>query len=275
MRDFYADLGVSAQATPDELRKQYRKLAMQWHPDRHVGKGSTKEAEERFQIIQAAYQVLSDPAQRKDYDRQRTSTYGSRSHQNTPTDEDWYREAMRTAQSARSSDYEEILRDFDLNGEQSVITLSMPFAFADVGVTGQLENVQVRVPPACRDGTVLYAPSGQAYRVHIVYPPGLKREKDDLYLTADLPLPMAILGGVTQFTHWDKRTLSVTWPPNSYTGKKLRLKGCGPLLSNGRRGDLYLEANVVFRDFNPLEIDGIRKLIPSPEILQISPKWGT
>ena len=60
MADFYSVLGVAASASDDEIKKAYRKLAMQYHPDRNNG---SKEAEEKFKEITEAYDVLRDPQQ--------------------------------------------------------------------------------------------------------------------------------------------------------------------------------------------------------------------
>lgn len=65
-KDFYQTLGVDKKSTPDELKKAYRKLAMQYHPDKNPG---NKEAEARFKEISEAYSVLSDEQQRAAYDR--------------------------------------------------------------------------------------------------------------------------------------------------------------------------------------------------------------
>ena len=65
-RDYYEVLGVSRDATVDEIKKSYRKLAMQYHPDKNPG---NKEAEEKFKEIAEAYAILSDPQKREKYNR--------------------------------------------------------------------------------------------------------------------------------------------------------------------------------------------------------------
>jgi DnaJ-class molecular chaperone len=69
-QDYYELLGVPRAASPDAIRKAYRKLALKWHPDRHKGKGvAQEEAEATFKRISEAYEVLSDPEKRERYDR--------------------------------------------------------------------------------------------------------------------------------------------------------------------------------------------------------------
>jgi len=68
-KDYYKTLGVAKDANPDEVKKAYRKLARKFHPDANKGDAG---AEDRFKEISEAYDVLSEPTRRKEYDEART-----------------------------------------------------------------------------------------------------------------------------------------------------------------------------------------------------------
>ena len=76
-RDFYEVLGVPKNASDDDIKKAYRKLAMKYHPDRNQG-DAAKEAEAKFKEISEAFSVLSDAEQRKEYDAIKAMGSGAR-----------------------------------------------------------------------------------------------------------------------------------------------------------------------------------------------------
>jgi len=73
-KDYYNILGVNKSASEPEIKKAYKKLAMQWHPDRHQG---DKKAEEKFKEINEAYQVVGDKEKRQKYDTFGTADFGN------------------------------------------------------------------------------------------------------------------------------------------------------------------------------------------------------
>lgn len=73
--DYYVTLDVTAEATDEEIKKSYRKLALKYHPDRNQG---NKEAEDKIREINAAYEILGDPETRKSYERMRFGGFGAK-----------------------------------------------------------------------------------------------------------------------------------------------------------------------------------------------------
>jgi curved DNA-binding protein CbpA len=107
-KDYYRTLGVRPEATEEEIRKAYRRLALQWHPDRNQGK---PEAEERFKEISEAYAVLIDPATRREYDGARHAGAAHTFHRRR---EDLFQDLFR---DPRASDvFEDLAREFERMG---------------------------------------------------------------------------------------------------------------------------------------------------------------
>jgi curved DNA-binding protein len=104
--DYYKELGVKKDATSDEIKKAYRKLAMKYHPDHTKG---DKAAEEKFKKVSEAYAVLSDPEKRKQYDE-----YGANGFQQRFSQEDIF----------RGFDFGEILREFGFGGKGGNVRFS-------------------------------------------------------------------------------------------------------------------------------------------------------
>ncbi|MCS7311820.1 MAG: molecular chaperone DnaJ [Acidobacteria bacterium] len=116
MKDYYAILGVSRNATEEEIKKAYRRLALQYHPDRNPG---NKEAEEKFKEITEAYSVLIDKEKRAIYDRY--GTEGLHRHVGADPGRYWNPEIFR--------DFEDIFRWFMNGGWERVFHFSWPWAW--------------------------------------------------------------------------------------------------------------------------------------------------
>ena len=222
-KDYYKILGVAKNATPEEIKKQYRKLAMETHPDRNK---DDKQAEEKFKAINEAYAVLSDPRKRKQYD-----TFGSARFHQRYSQEDIF----------QGFDIGDILKDLgfttdDVFGsifgrgrrggrktdrrQRSPFGASQGFDFQDIfGMSGHQGfggQQPARGPDLRSDITITLEEAGRG-------------TKKSITLSA---------GGNTQ-------TLSVKIPAGVTDGKRLRLAGKGePGPSGAPPGDLYLTVHV-------------------------------
>jgi len=207
--DYYETLGIAKSASPDEIKKAYRKLALKYHPDRNQG---NKEAEERFKQISEAYAVLSDPEKRKQYD-----TFGASGFQQRYSQEDIFRNA---------GDLNDILREFGINlggGGRATFRTSGGMGggasfFDDLfGVGGMGGGMGGRPAPV---------------------------KGNDLSLELPVTLEEVLHGGEKTIAlgrggATDK--LAVKIPAGIEQGKKLRMAGKGaPSPMGGPPGDLYL-----------------------------------
>ncbi|WP_114312810.1 DnaJ C-terminal domain-containing protein [Thermus caldifontis] len=254
MKDYYAILGVPRNATQEEIKRAYKRLARQYHPD--VNK--SPEAEERFKEINEAYAVLSDPEKRKVYD-----TYGTATPPPPPPPGGYDFSGFEVEDF--SDFFQELFggglfggmgrrrprRGRDLRAE---LPLSLEEAFHGgekvVEVGGR--RVSVRIPPGVQDGSTLRLaglggpgepPGDLLLSVRLLPHPVFRLEGQDLYATLDVPAPIAVVGGKVRAPTLEG-PVEVTIPPKTQAGKRLRLKGKGFPGPHGR-GDLYLEVRVV------------------------------
>lgn len=227
--DYYKLLGVEKSASPEEIKKAYRKLALKYHPDRNKG---NKEAEEQFKKISEAYAVLSDKEKRQQYD-----TVGSAGFQQRYSQEDIFRNA----------DLGDILREFGINFGGGRAT------FRSSGGGGGFEDLFRQQGASGRP-----SPGFQDFR-HQQPVKG-----NDLSL--ELPISLAeVLSGAEKTISLGRGSgaekVSVKIPPGIETGKKLRISGKGsPSPMGGPPGDLYLlikvEPHPIFtRDGSHLTMD--------------------
>lgn len=275
----YEVLGVKPDAGADEIRKVYRKLAKEFHPDLNPGKPA---AEARFKAITAAYDILSDPEKRGRYDRGEIDESGAerprysyRPHaegaqgwkyqpqgEMSPEDlEDLFAMFGRAGAGGRGFRGRAGGESFQMPGSDRHYTLTIDFALAATGGKQRLalsadEWLDVTIPPGIEQGQILRlkgkggpglggAPAGDALIEVLVEPhPYFRRDGNDIQLELPVSLGEAVLGAripVPTVTG----PVTMTIPKGSDTGSRLRLRGKGIHRRGHDPGDQYVTLKVV------------------------------
>ncbi len=210
---YYKILGVSENASLDEIKKAYRNLAMKYHPDRNPG--NREAAEKRFKEISEAFYVLGDEKRRAEYDAfKKGYGYGARTGQFT---------------GAEGFDFEEILRHFGggFTGSRRQSGIEDIFSvFQGMGGDDARTEYIYRGPGAGA-GRAAYA-----------------RETTDKTATLSIPARLAEKGGEALFNYNGKK-ITLKIKPNTLSGQKLRIKGQGGICPHcGHPGDLIITVNI-------------------------------
>jgi curved DNA-binding protein len=270
--DYYKILGVSKSASEEDIKKAYRKLARKLHPDLNP---NDKDAHKKFQQINEANEVLSDPEKRKKYDQ-----YG----------EDWknaeqFEKAGRAGSGSGGRQYnrqEDAFSDFG-SGEYSDFFEQMfgsgrrntkfrgqdyqaelKISLRDAAkthtqtLTVNEKNIRITIPAGVEDGQVIRlkdhgapgangGPNGDLYITFRIEPDTVfKRVGNDLYITLSLDLYTAVLGGEVMVETLDGK-IKLKVKPETQNGTKARLKGKGfPVYKqDGHFGDLFVTYNIL------------------------------
>ncbi len=267
-KSLYQTLDVSENANQDEIKKSYRRLARKYHPDLN----KTKEAEEKFKEINAAYEILSDEEKRRQYDQFGDNMFGGQNFSD-----------FARSRSA-SEDLDDILSSifgrggfsqrFSQNSQGFSSFNFSNFAHEDLDITTTLnvsvldtllgnkkqvsinnETFSLKIPIGVEEGEKIRVRNkgkmGRTGRgdlllqIHIEEDEIYRREKDDIIQIFDLPLKTALFGGKIEIATWHK-TLTLTIPPNTKAMQKFRIKDKG--IKNRKTshvGDLYLQARLI------------------------------
>lgn len=282
----YEVLGVKRDASADEIRKAYRKLAKEFHPDLNPGKPA---AEARFKAVTAAYDILSDPEKRARYDRgeidesgaerprysYRPHAEGAQGWKYQPQGEmdagdldDLFamfgRGARRGGRAGRAGE------GFSMPGPDRHFTLTIDFVTAVTGGKQRLalspdEWLDVTIPPGIEEGQVLRlkgkggpgfgggAAGDALIEVHIAPHPWFRREGDDIHMELPVSLAEAVLGArVPVATVTGPVTMTI--PKGSDTGTRLRLRGKGVHRRGAEPGDQYVTLKVVIGESGDPEL---------------------
>ena len=257
-KDYYATLGVAKTASEDEIKKAYRKLVRKYHPD--VSKEA--DADARTKELNEAYGVLGDPEKRAAYDSLGSGQYRAGQEFRPPPDwgsgfegasaEDFFADLFAHVGGQRGG-----RQGFRMRGDDIHAVLEIGLLDAYNGAQREISlgrrNLKVNIPKGVTAGQQLrLAGQGQpgmngaeagdlfleiAFQADDRY----RVEGRDVYEKVPIPPWLAALGGEREVVTPSGR-VTVTVPPNSQGGRKLRLKGRGIPAANssGTAGDLYL-----------------------------------
>jgi molecular chaperone DnaJ len=263
-KDYYKILGVSKDASKEEIKKAYRKLAQKYHPDANREDGS---AEARFKEISEAHSILSNDQKRREYDqfRQLVESGGHRIYGYPPGGQGGVRINIgdifgdEAAAGGVGDLFDDLLGGFGFRGRgnrrgrdvETEHSLTFDQAVSGTQVT-LTDGTKVRVPPGGHDGSRIRVPGkgepgpagdrGDLYvRVRVQPHPIFRVGQKEGDLALDLPVTYteAALGAKVEVPTLDG-SVTVKVPPGTPNGKTLRIRGKGAPRRSGGKGDLLV-----------------------------------
>jgi curved DNA-binding protein len=285
-KSLYDTLEIPEGASEAEIKKAYRKLARQYHPD--VNKDA--KAEDKFKEINAAYEILSDKEKKQQYDRHGDSMFGGQN----------FHDFSRSHSGAGNADLDEILRSMfsgggggfsggfggggfgggGFGGQRQEPNLdietkvTIPFSVSILGgshsVSVNGERFDIKIPAGVKNGEKMrvkgkgHAQGGRAgdlfLKITVASNPEYEREEDDLVKNFDVPLFAALFGEKITIKTLEKE-IKLKVPQNTKNGQRFRVKEMGAMNRKTKvRGDLYLMANIVLPKVEDLD-EGLVELM--------------
>ena len=260
---YYSTLGVDKSATQDEIKKAYRKLSKEYHPDVNGGDGA------RFKEIAEAYDTLGDPNKRQQYDT-KGSTHDffnqfRNSNQNMGDMFDqFFGDQFRQQQAQKGPDYR---IDMHVSFEEAYNGTSKQFS-----INGQ--ELSINFKPGLKTGQKFRLrgkgaehpyntnlPKGDAIvNIHVIQDSRFILQGDDIWTEHTLPW-WDIMTGTKVGVWTPEGMISITIPEGTKPGKNLRIKGKGfPIYNTDHKGDLLCRINAAYPDLNSTQLDLIKKI---------------
>lgn len=284
-RDYYDVLGIQRNADEKEVKHAYRKLAKKYHPDAN---SHNQQAEQKFKEITEAYDVLSDPEKRKQYDqfgfgdgdRYTEYHFGDENMEDIFGDifgnlfegasRQNFRQGFGRRTGSRQKRGQDIESDITISFEEAAFGCDKR-----ISLEGSRKQVlQVHIPAGVEEGQSVRL-SGKGYpgtggmpdgdlllKVHIAEKKGYERKGMDVYTTEKIPYTTAVLGGETVF-HTLYGDVKCTIPAGTQSGSKIRLKqkGIVSMKNPDVRGDAYVTIQIaVPRTITPQEKRKLQEL---------------
>lgn len=280
-KSLYETLEINESASESEIKKAYRKLARQFHPD--VNKDP--DAEEKFKEINSAYEILSDKQKKQQYDMHGDSMFGGQN----------FHDFSRNNGGAGAGSMEDILREmfsggggggfggggsnpfggggFGGGGFQQEVNLDMetnvtiPFVVSILGGSHSVavngDRFDIKIPAGVNSGEKMrvkgkgHAQNGRVgdlfLKITVSSSPDYEREGDDLVKDFDVPLSAALFGEKIAIQTLEKE-IKLKVPANTKNGQRFRVKEMGAMNRKTKtRGNLYLRANITLPKVEDLD----------------------
>ncbi len=271
--DYYRELGVTRDASADEIKKAYRKLALKYHPDKNKG---DKISEEKFKKISEAYAVLSDAEKRKQYD-----TFGSTDFHQKYSQEDIFRNVDFSnifrdlgfdvgfggggfnlgGRSGQRSSHHKFTHGGAAKGQDLSYEISLTphevFNGTEKTISTGSSRINVKIPRGMVTGKKIRLTGkgeggpfggqpGDLYILSKVIPDsGFDVEDHDVIYSREIRLTEAVMGTRVNVITIDGREICITIPPGTQHRTRLRIPGLGiPHMKGSNKGDMYVLVNV-------------------------------
>jgi len=230
-RDYYDVLGLAKNASEDDIKKAYRKMASKYHPDKVTSEAEKASVEIKFKEAKEAYETLSDSEKRETYDQYGHSGDAwahARSHNSHHTHTE-----HRTWNFGDSGDinhiFEELFKHhsgFNTHSQPQTIVINISLKDAYTGRIVKRDDTTIVIPRGIRSGTKLYA-DGKMYRIDVIQDAKFKRSLDDLMVDITISAIEAILGMNAILEHLDGTRLQFGIPAGIQNGQIVKLANTG------------------------------------------------
>ena len=270
-KDFYKVLGVDKKAAADEIKKKYRALARDLHPDKTKGDAAK---EEKFKAVSEAYEILSDPKKRAEYDEARSlfERGGFRAPQGGGFQGGDFHDVFGggNPQDIFANLFGNAARRGPRKGQDLQTEATITFRESVFGTTldlrlatdrGQAQNISARVPTGVNDGAKIRVkgkgaqgeagPGDLFIQLHVKPHPIFSRKGENLTITLPVTFAEAALGADIKVPTMAGDDVTVRIAPGTPNGRTLRVKGRG-ITKGSTTGDLLVTVEVQV----PQRVDG-------------------
>ncbi|PHQ92299.1 MAG: DnaJ family protein [Sulfurimonas sp.] len=276
-KSLYKTLEINEGASEVEIKKAYRKLARQYHPDVNKDSG----AEDKFKEINSAYEILSDKEKKVKYDQMGDNMFGGQN----------FSDFSRSHGSHGQGDLDDILRQMFSGGggfggggnpfgAQQAVNLdietkvTIPFVVSILGgshsVAVQGDRFDIKIPAGVKSGEKMrvkgkgHAQGGRKgdlfLKLTVASSSEYEREDDDIVKSFDIPLSAALFGEKISIQTLEKE-IKLKVPQNTKNAQRFRVKEMGAMNRKTKvRGDLYLKVNIVLPQIDDLDEDLIEMM---------------